>query len=172
MQQNFVSEIYKLYDTIENSNNLEDKLLKINTVRQKYSIDDEFSNIYYEYISLNREKGVVYTPPQIAEYIVKNTIKYEDIIENPFIKIVDPACGSGNIILPAFKYLREIYRQNLHEINKKNNLSLDEANLNYHIVKNNLFGFDIDETAIKILVLDLFCESLCFTNNFFKKRLF
>ena len=169
MQQNFVSEIYKLYDTIENSNNLEDKLLKINTVRQKYSIDDEFSNIYYEYISLNREKGVVYTPPQIAEYIVKNTIKYEDIIENPFIKIVDPACGSGNIILPAFKYLREIYRQNLHEINKKNNLSLDEANLNYHIVKNNLFGFDIDETAIKILVLDLFCESLCFTNNFLRK---
>lgn len=170
MLQNFKNEIYKLYDDIKDSNNgIEDDLLKIETIKQKYGISGTFSDRYYEYISLNREKGVVYTPFKIAEYIVKNTISYKDIIENPFLKIVDPACGSGNIILPTFKYLRAIYIENLDDINRKSNLSLNEINLNYHIIRNNLFGFDIDEIAIKILTIDLFYESLCFTNNFIKR---
>lgn len=170
MLQNFKNEIYKVYDSLKDSNNsADDSFFKIKTIKQKCSISGTFSDSYYEYISLNREKGVVYTPFKIAEYIVKNTINYKDIIRNPFIKIVDPACGSGNIILPAFKYLRAIYMENLDEINRKNNLSLSEKNLNCHIIKNNLFGFDIDETAIRILAIDLFYESLCFTNNFSKK---
>lgn len=169
MLQNFKNEIYKLYNNIKTSNNLENEFLEVEVVKQKYGIESSFSNAYYEYIELNREKGVVYTPLKIAEYIVENTISYKDIVNNPFAKIVDPACGSGNIIIPAFKYLRTIYMENLDEINIKNKLNLNEMNLNQHIIKNNLFGFDIDETAIKVLIIDLFCESLCFTNNFFKK---
>lgn len=169
MLENFKSEIYKLYNSIKVSNNLENEFCEAQAVKKKYGISSSFSNTYYEYISLNREKGVVYTPFKIAEYIVENTIKHKDIINNPFIKIVDPACGSGNIIIPAFKHLRTIYMENIDEINIKNKLSLNEMNLNQHIIKNNLFGFDIDETAIKVLIIDLFCESLCFTNNFLKK---
>lgn len=169
MLQNFKNEIYKLYNNIKASNNLENEFLEVEVLKQKYGIESSFSNAYYEYIELNREKGVVYTPLKIAEYIVENTISYKDIVNNPFVKIVDPACGSGNIIIPAFKHLRTIYMENLDEINIKNKLNLNEMNLNQHIIKNNLFGFDIDETAIRVLIIDLFCESLCFTNNFFKK---
>jgi len=169
MLQNFKNEIYKLYNNIKTSNNLENEFLEVEVVKQKYGIESSFSNAYYEYIELNREKGVVYTPLKIAEYIVENTISYKDIVNNPFVKIVDPACGSGNIIIPAFKHLRTIYMENLDEINIKNKLNLNEMNLNQHIIKNNLFGFDIDETAIRVLILDLFCESECFTNNFLKK---
>lgn len=169
MLENFKNEIYKLYNSIKISNNLEKEFIKVEDVKEKCGIEDSFSNAYYEYISLNREKGVVYTPLKMAEYIVENTINHRDIINNPFLKIVDPACGSGNIIIPAFKYLRTIYMENLDEINTKNKLSLNEVNLNSHIVKNNLFGFDIDETAIRVLIIDLFCESLCLTKNFLKK---
>lgn len=169
MLENFKNEINKLYNSIKTSNNLESEFCKAKAVKKQYGIEGNFSDAYYEYISLNREKGVVYTPLKMAEYIVENTINYKDIINNPFIKIVDPACGSGNIIIPAFKYLRIIYMENINEINIKNKLSLNEINLNLHIIKNNLFGFDIDEIAIRVLIIDLFCESLCFTNNFFKK---
>ncbi|MFL0251742.1 Eco57I restriction-modification methylase domain-containing protein [Clostridium neuense] len=169
MLENFKNEIYKLYDVLNSTITLKNKLLKIDDLKKKYSINEELSNAYYKYISLSREKGVVYTPHKIAQYIIQNTISCKDIIENPFIKIIDPACGSGNIILPAFKYLKKIYVENLEEINLKNNLNLDEMNLNYHIVKNNLFGFDIDKTAIKILSIDLFYESSCLTNNFLQK---
>lgn len=167
MLENFKNEINKLYNSIKTSNNLESEFCKAEAVKKQYGIEGNFSDAYYEYISINREKGVVYTPLKMAEYIVENTINYKDIINNPFIKIVDPACGSGNIIIPAFKHLRIIYMQNINEINTKNKLSLNEINLNLHIIKNNLFGFDIDKIAIRVLIIDLFCESLCFSNNFF-----
>lgn len=169
MLENFKNEICKLYNSIKVSNDLENGLCEAQAVKEKYDIEGSFSNAYYEYISINREKGVVYTPLKMAEYIVKNTISHKDIVNDPFLKIVDPACGSGNIIIPAFKHLRTIYMENIDEINIKNKLSLNQMNLNMHIIKNNLFGFDIDETAIRVLIIDLFCESLCFTNNFFKK---
>lgn len=115
-------------------------------------------------------KGVVYTPKEIVDYIVKNTIKKEDLIKNPFLKIIDPACGCGNMLVPCFKYLYEIYIDNLYEINEKNHLNLNEANIKKHIIHNNMFGFDIDEIALKILQIDLFSiSSIINTNNFIKK---
>lgn len=118
-----------------------------------------FSSLYQTNEEIQKKSGAVYTPPEIAEYIVKSTIKKEDIIANPFIKIIDPACGTGNILIECFKYLNEIYNENLSIINEKNNLSLNKDSIKSHIINNNIYGCDKDSTAIDILKIDLFSKS-------------
>jgi adenine-specific DNA-methyltransferase len=134
---------------------------QINNYKVKLGIskDETFGSAYYDYISFNKKSGVVYTPFQISKYMIENTITDLDIINNPFIKILDPACGCGNILIPCFKYLKNIYLKNLTEINAANNLSLSEENIAIHIIDNNLHGTDIDMYSIKVLALDLFNES-------------
>ena len=53
------------------------------------------------------------------------------------IKVLDPACGSGHILVEAYKVLKEIYTERGHR-------SRDIPQL---ILENNLFGLDIDDRA-------------------------
>jgi adenine-specific DNA-methyltransferase len=115
-----------------------------------------FGEVYYEFIKNNKEKGTVYTPGPIASYMIENTIKTQQIIDNPYIKIVDPSCGTGNILIPCFKFLRNLYEENLSVINEKNGLSINIECIDEHIIRHNLYGFDIDEIAVKILIIDLY----------------
>lgn len=166
---NFISKIDELYNVLKTSESADYKLLALKNAKKDLHMEKNFSFEYYKFVSMIKEKGVVYTPEEIARYIVQNTISSSDIIENPLIKIADPACGSGNIIIQCFKYLRDIYLENLDMINKKHKLNLSEKDINSHIIKYNLYGYDIDVNALKVLSIDLFCESLCLTENFWVK---
>jgi len=126
---------------------------------------ENFGEVYYEHIKNNKEKGTVYTPEVITSYMIKNTINEKLIIENPYVKIVDPACGTGNILICCYKYLRNLYINNLNTINEINGLNLNNQNLDEHIINCNLYGFDIDDIALKILVIDLYDLSNCSISN-------
>ncbi|AAK80265.1 adenine-specific DNA-methyltransferase [Clostridium acetobutylicum] len=169
MLADFFKKIDDIYNEIKKSGDIETKLKYINKFRKDLDVNYSFSEKYYNFVSMKKERGVVYTPLKISNYIIDSTISEEDIIKNPFLKIVDPACGCGNIIIPCFIYLRNIYIKNLDKINNINKLELREENINYHIIKNNLFGYDVDLNAIKVLTIDLFCESKCFSSNFLCK---
>lgn len=130
---------------------LENYKTEIKVLQQK-----NFGESYYEFIKNKKEKGIVYTPEPIASYMIENTIKLEQIIKNPYIKIVDPSCGTGNILICCFKFLRKLYRENLSKINEENSLNLKVESIDEHIITHNLFGFDIDDIALKILIIDLF----------------
>lgn len=145
------------------------KMLAIEKYKKKLGIskNEDFSSFYSKYAQGNKENGVIYTPPEIANYIVRNIIISEDIIENPFIKICDPACGCGNLIIPCYEYLVEIYEKNFEIINQKHKLNLCKENIKQHIAINNLFGFDIDINSIKVLIADLFYKSGCFCQKNF-----
>ncbi|MFT5873330.1 MAG: adenine-specific DNA-methyltransferase [Clostridium sp.] len=134
------------------------KLTALKNYKRKIEVSQQksFGESYYEFIKNNKEKGTVYTPEPIASYMIENTIKAEQIIKNPYIKIVDPSCGTGNILICCFKLLRNLYKENLNIINEKNNLNLRVQCIDEHIIKNNLYGFDIDDIAIKILIIDLY----------------
>jgi len=154
----FKQKIYELYNIILCPI---DDMFKI-TALENYKREIEFSHqksfgsAYYEFIKNNKEKGTVYTPEPISSYMIENTISAKQIIENPFIKIVDPSCGTGNILICCFKLLRTLYIDNLDAINDKNSLNLNMENIDNHIITNNLYGFDIDDIAIKILIIDLY----------------
>ena len=122
----------------------------------EFSHQKSFGGAYYEFIKNNKEKGTVYTPEPISSYMIENTISAEQLIENPYIKIVDPSCGTGNILICCFKFLRNLYMDNLNTINDKNGLNLNLKSLDEHIIAHNLYGFDIDDIAVKILIIDLY----------------
>ncbi|URZ07192.1 Eco57I restriction-modification methylase domain-containing protein [Clostridium felsineum] len=166
MIDEFLSKINNIYNEIRGTLNKEEKIEIINKCKSDLLIEDSFSETYYNFIAKKKERGVVYTPLEISNYIINNTIKEEEIIKNPFLKIVDPACGCGNIIIPCFMYLKNIYVKNLDKINDLNNLTLKKDNINNHIIKYNLFGYDVDLNAIKVLNIDLFYKTQCFSNNF------
>jgi len=129
-----------------------------------------FSEKYAAVMKDCRETGSVYTPEEIAEYIVKNTVSREEIAANPYIRIADPACGTGNMILPCFRHLKNLYTGLLEEINVRHGLSLSEEGISKHILDFNLFGFDLDRLAIRVLLADLFAEAGCFNGDNFREE--
>jgi adenine-specific DNA-methyltransferase len=110
---------------------------------------------YIKYKKDCKEKGVVYTPTEVSSFMIANTIKASDIIGNPFIKILDPSCGCGAIIIECFIYLKKLYEENLEEINKTGKLQLKHEDIARHIIDNNLYGIDIEVEALNILKIDL-----------------
>mgnify|MGYP001588244971 FL=1 len=163
-------EIRELYNIIISP--IEDvyKLTALKNYKIKLGVSGKksFGDDYYEFIKNNKEKGTVYTPEPITSYMIENTIKAAQIINNPYIRIVDPSCGTGNILICSFKLLKKLYKDNLKSINEKNGLILKEQEIDDHIIKYNLFGFDIDDTALKILTIDLYDLSKgCIIKNIF-----
>lgn len=86
--------------------------------------------------------GVVYTPQWVVNLILNNLSYNEGICEK---KIIDPACGGG-------AFLSEIVERFIADAKRK---KLNKTQIKKSIEKN-VFGFDIDEVAIKkcIAVLD------------------
>jgi adenine-specific DNA-methyltransferase len=170
MDESFIKIVEKLYNLIKTSKDSIYKINAINRSKLKLGIDTFRSfGSYYDNLKKANEAGIVYTPEDIANYIIENIITSEDIIKNPFIRIIDPSCGVGNILIPCFRYLKSIYTDNLKVINSLNNLNLTHTNLMDHILKNNLFGKDIDGIAIKILYIDMFLESKTISSyNFYE----
>lgn len=156
--QIFIDNIKEVIEVLNSPIDFMFKEIAIGSFRKKTNIpeDKSVAEYYYEIIKNNKEKGTVYTPLAMAKYLVENTIQEEDIIKNPYIKILDPACGTGNLLIHCFNHIKNIYIKNLSKINKENKLKLNEGNLNNHIITNNLYGFDIDSVALDILKLDLF----------------
>jgi type I restriction-modification system DNA methylase subunit len=121
--------------------------------------------------------GVYYTPKYIVDYIVKNTVgkiidgKSPRQIAN--IRILDPACGSGSFLLGAYQCLINYHlRYYLEHPKEAQTLSLfpywkmspDDFTLPLHekanILRNNIFGVDIDPQAVEITMMSLYLKAL------------
>jgi len=117
--------------------------------------------------------GVYYTPEYIVDYIVENTIgklikgKTPKQIEN--IKILDSACGSGTFLVRAYtyllNYLLEYYKQNPTKY--KNEIYQTEkgawfltTDIRKKVLKENIFGVDIDAQAVEVTKLSLLLKVL------------
>ena len=127
--------------------------------------------------------GVYYTPKYIVDYIVKNTVgkaiegKTPKQIEK--VRILDPACGSGSFLIGAFQYLIDYhtkwYLEHPEQEVRHAHPSLDfmrEVHTDpdgghrlsvfrkAKILKNNLFGVDIDPQAVEITMMSLYLKAL------------
>jgi len=118
--------------------------------------------------------GVYYTPQYIVEYIVKNTVGKlvegktpEEIAE---IKILDQACGSGSFLIGAYTYLLR-YHLDWYVGNepKKHKAAVFQVRENEwylttaekkRILRNNIFGVDIDPQAVEVTKLSLLLKVL------------
>jgi len=96
-----------------------------------------------------KEQGIYYTPTYIVDYIVKNTLG--ELLKDPNtdykkIKVLDPACGSGSFLIRAYDLLYENYKKKTDAYTE---VKKDE------ILKNNIYGVDLDKQAVEIAQLNL-----------------
>jgi len=108
-----------------------------------------------------KEQGIYYTPTYVVDYIVKNTVgqilKERLNIKN--LKILDPACGSGSFLIKAFDYL---YNEVKDKQDNQRKLNLDKHgfySFKTEILKNNLYGVDLDNKAVEITKLNLLLKA-------------
>lgn len=172
MSRDLIWKIDNIFQVIKQPIDIIYKLTAIEKCKRELGINktELLSESYFKSLKDKKDSGAVYTPNEIVQYMIENTIKAEHIINNAFIKIIDPACGSGNIIVPCFMHLKKIYEENLPEINNLNGLNLRMGEIDNHIIKHNLFGFDIDENALKVLLIDLLYTSNNVEFNNFKNE--
>ncbi len=108
------------------------------------------SNIYEEFLA-KKEKGVVYTPPMLVDFLLDQCLPLKP--ESLSWKILDPACGSGIFLVGAFKRLIQCWRI-ANNWQKPSHLDLKK------ILKNCIFGIDKEPEAILVTAFSL-CVALC-----------
>lgn len=120
------------------------------------NIIDEFLDHSFKYDNIKKSDGVVYTPYTIAKFMINNMLHPQDIISNPFIKILDPSCGEGNILFPVIEHVYNIFKNNLPTINKIHSMELKEEMLINFIITNNIYGYDINNEICQALKDNLY----------------
>ena len=103
---------------------------------------------YYESIlakEARKEGGIYYTPPLIVDYMVEHSLsallKGKTPDEITKIKIVDPACGGGIFLLRVYQFLLDWHEKCLGKLTLKKR---------HNILTDNIFGVDIDPSAVEI----------------------
>ena len=151
--------------------NIYEKFLGKTLVREWRTIKTEFKP------DVKKAWGVFYTPQYIVDYIVKNTVweilKWKNPKQALELNIVDPACGSGAFLIWAYDYILNWFIEqhtSKPEIIKK---SIKEGKIyqykeGYHlsfaykkdILKNMIYGVDIDRQAVAVSRLSLLLKLL------------
>lgn len=105
--------------------------------------------------SKRKSHGIYYTPKYIVNYIVNETLgevlkktKSKNISK---IKVLDPACGSGSFLIAAYDKILEYLKKQ----NPQTSLFAK-----FDILKENIFGVDLDSQAIEIAQLNLLLKIL------------
>ena len=110
-------------------------------------------------IAHRKEQGIYYTPTYIVDYIVRHTLG--ELLKNQRpegiskIRVLDPACGSGSFLIKAYDIIDAYLRRS---VDYQTNLDI-EADLPFsrkvEILRNNIFGVDLDSKAVEITQLNL-----------------
>ena len=119
---------------------------------------ETISSIYQGFISeqgnLQETSGSYYTPPHLVELTVDILL---DNHKKPLYesKVLDPACGSGVFLVSMFNRMANQWVNHHGNLNRK---TRTKELLN--ILKNRLFGIDINETACHITCFSLYLAVL------------
>jgi type I restriction-modification system DNA methylase subunit len=117
--------------------------------------------------------GVYYTPEYIVRYIVAHTvgkaIEGRTPAEIAGMKFADIACGSGSFLLEVFdsllRYHTKFYNENPGKAKKGDCVPRDDGlhlslKKKQEILRNNLYGVDIDRQAVEVAQLSLYLKLL------------
>lgn len=108
----------------------------------RYLVENTLGNYY---VRMNLETDLT----ENWEYFIKNNSSSDDIKKLEDIKFIDPCMGSGHILVYAFDLLLSFYQENGYA-------ARDAAEL---ILRNNLYGLDIDERAYQLSYFSLMMQA-------------
>ncbi|MCE9653237.1 MAG: N-6 DNA methylase [Nitrosarchaeum sp.] len=182
-EENYGGTIFSdhLCDKLEISNSILQEIIEGLYISEDKSIQYDFSIIesdvlgqmYEQYLRFFRttditnieterkKQGIFYTPRFVVEYIVKNTLGKlieGKKIDYTKIRILDPACGSGSFLIKAYDFL---YHYNIrkdtdfHQTQLSSEIEGGVYSKKVQILKENLFGVDLDKIATEIIQLNL-----------------
>jgi tRNA1(Val) A37 N6-methylase TrmN6 len=158
--KDFLSKINKIIIDFENDKaNVDNKTLgAIYTPKPivDYMVLKVFKLFFKEFYNLPKfsTKDSFFT--NLQRYLYKSNYLEKDLIKKlKTIKILDPACGSGRFLLSTAEKLYEYY--------KTLNSGLDNFKIKSNILKENLYGIEIEKSAYIITKLRLI--SWLFSDN-------
>jgi type I restriction-modification system DNA methylase subunit len=112
-------------------------------------LSEIYENFLEEFKELSKqEAGQYYTPPSLVELILNEKLKTKGEI-NYNVKILDPACGSGIFLVESFKRLVKRWK------NANPDRQIEFKDLR-EIVKNNIYGIELDRYAIRVAAFSIY----------------
>ena len=96
------------------------------------------------------------------KYFIKDNIENKEDKLNPTeITFIDPCCGSGHILVYAFEVFYQIYLES----------GFNKNDIPELILKNNLYGLDIDDRAGQLSILSVLLKAREYDKNIFNKEI-
>ncbi|MEG2599816.1 MAG: N-6 DNA methylase [Muribaculaceae bacterium] len=106
------------------------------------------SEIYENFLGeLRHSRGQFYTPYNLVELVLSDKLSISNTNYN--VKILDPACGSGIFLVESYKRLIKRWKK----ANDTDRIGFDDLR---DLLTNNIYGIEIDETAIKVAAFSLY----------------
>lgn len=144
---------------------------------EKAALKQSGDKTEYDKVSLQSQ---VYTPAWVVKFLVDNTLgkAYLEMYPDSSIKekyqianapdhqvrhpkdvremrVLDPACGSGNFLIYAFSLLFDLYQDQMDNYGR----DYSRRDIPKMIVEYNLYGMDLDERAAQITQIALFIKA-------------
>ena len=144
---------------------------------EKAALKQSGDKTEYDKVSLQSQ---VYTPAWVVKFLVDNTLgkAYLEMYPDSCIKekyqianapdhqvrhpkdmremrVLDPACGSGNFLIYAFSLLYDLYQDQMDNYGR----DYSRRDIPKMIVEHNLYGMDLDERAAQITQIALFIKA-------------
>ena len=95
------------------------------------------------------------------KYFIKENIENKKDDLNPTeITFIDPCCGSGHILVYAFEVFYQIYLKS----------GFNKNDISELILKNNLYGLDIDDRAGQLSILSVLLKAREYDKSIFNKE--
>lgn len=92
---------------------------------EEYEIKDVLGEIFETIGANSKVRSQFFTPMHIAEMMSETILAEDEIKNNKFISIKDPACGSGVLLLGVADYL------NTNEIDYKNKIFVEAQDIDF-----------------------------------------
>lgn len=111
----------------------------------RYIPVETLSAVYEQFIESPKEKGAIYTPEAVADYLLSEVNSFKPLSSST--KVLDPACGSGIFLVLTYRRLieQELARQSAESLSPEELVSL----------LNNLYGVERERDACYVAEFSL-----------------
>ena len=104
-----------------------------------------------------REKGVVYTPIHLVNFLVDEVMPLDEphksFKEKGVYKILDPTCGSGVFLVAAYKRLLQWWT--VEKYRETGKIEYPDKEVAQKILEDNIYGVDVKDTAVLVTIFGL-----------------